>query len=102
VVVSAVGSLSKAELRMPEAKNVLTLEEPLEIISVVGTVSKHGLHLHFDVSDKKGQVYGGHLNYGSQIRTTVELVILAFDDVEYKREKDNETGFDELAVKPKG
>lgn len=100
VIVSCVGSLHPAVVRMPVVDKpvVRTYNEPLEIVSMTGTVSIHGHHIHLSFSDGKGNVYGGHLKEGCIVRTTVELVILAFDDAEYKRVKDDKTGYEELVV----
>ncbi len=100
VIVSCVGSLHPAVVRMPVVDKpvVRTYDEPLEIVSMTGTVSIHGHHIHLSFSDSKGNVYGGHLKEGCIVRTTVELVVLAFDDVSYRRLPDAKTGYDELVV----
>jgi uncharacterized protein len=98
VIVSAVGSLEPLRLRMAGAKIVREWPGEFEITSITGTVSKHGYHIHMTASDVEGKVYGGHLKEGCIVRTTVEFVILAFDDIEYKREKDPQTGFEELTL----
>lgn len=58
VVVSAVGSLSHAVLRMPVTdpahQDFHKYNEPLEIVSLIGTIaSDGGLHLHLSVSDRE-------------------------------------------------
>lgn len=98
VVLSAVGSLEEAVLRMPGAKDFLELHEPLEIVSVTGTISPDGVHVHISVSDDKGKTYGGHLSDGNIIRGTAEIVLLIFDTQTYSRKLDPETGFKELNV----
>jgi hypothetical protein len=35
------------------------------------------------------------------VRNTAEIVVIAFDDMEYVREPDPSTGYDELTVKKK-
>ncbi len=69
-----------------------------EIVSITGTVSIHGSHLHISISDEDGKTIGGHLNSGCKIYTTAEIVIAEFDDVVYKREFAEDFGYDELAV----
>ena len=56
-----------------------------EIVSVTGTVSIHGSHIHVSISDEDGKTIGGHLVSGCKIYTTVEIVLAVFDDVVYKR-----------------
>jgi uncharacterized protein len=98
VIFSAVGSLSKATVRMPVVDEpiIRTWNEHLEIISVSGAVSKNGNHIHLSFSDINGHVWGGHLKDGCIVRTTVELVIGVFEDTVYRREVDPATGYDEL------
>jgi uncharacterized protein len=98
VVLCAVGSLEPLRLRMAGAKIVREWPGEFEITSMMGTLSYHGQHIHMTASDVDGVVYGGHLKEGCIVRTTVEFVILAFDDIEYRRAKDLQTGFEELAL----
>jgi len=99
VILSLVGSLDKVSLRYAGRKDIdLLVVEDYEIVSVTGTLSINGCHIHISVSDDHGQTIGGHLAKGCRIRTTGELVVLAFEDVEYKRVLDKKTGFDELEI----
>lgn len=102
VLLSIVGSLKSAVLRMPQPESDVykTKEwsEPLEIVGSTATLSENGSHVHVSLSDKEGNVTGGHLQEGCIVRTTVEVVIGVFDDIEYKRVRDKETGFDELEI----
>jgi predicted DNA-binding protein with PD1-like motif len=97
-VLSGVGSLTHVTLRF--ANQVIHDEDVghFEIVSITGTVSIHGSHLHASVSDKEGKTIGGHLVEGCKIYTTAEIVILAFNDVVYKREYAEDSGYEELAV----
>lgn len=97
-LLSGVGSLTHATLRF--ANQEIHNEEigHFEIVSLTGTVSLHGSHLHLSVSDNQGRTVGGHLVPGCIIYTTAEIVILAFDDVVYKREFAQDSGYDELVV----
>lgn len=97
-VVCAVGSLSRAHMRLAGAAESMELLEELEVISLMGTVSASACHLHVSVANGSGQVFGGHLLEGCEVRTTVELIISSFDDLEFRRERDPDTGFDELVV----
>jgi hypothetical protein len=58
-VVSAVGSLSQAVLRYADAPEGTTLAGPLELMSLSGTLSRDGPHLHAMVADAQGQVRRG-------------------------------------------
>ena len=96
VVLSLVGSLSKASLRLADGKKVKSWDKPFEIVSGTGTVSVNGCHIHIAISDEDGNVFGGHLKEGCVVNTTAEIVLLVFPDTEYKRVFDEETGYDEL------
>lgn len=102
VLLSVVGSLQKAVLRMPQpSADVLKTkewEESLEIVGGTGTLSQNGSHIHISISDQEGNVFGGHLKEGCVLRTGAEIVIGVFNDIEYKRAKDEETGYDELVI----
>lgn len=97
-VVAAVGSLSRACLRFADAKAGTVLMGPFEIVSLSGTLSKHGMHLHISLSDKSGELVGGHLMEGCEIHTTCELVLLEQRQVRFRREKDPATGYLELKI----
>lgn len=103
VLLSVVGGLENVILRMAgsDADNQTVKEwnEKFEIVSGTGTISNAGCHIHVSVSDKDGKVIGGHLKDGCKVAYTAEIVIGIFDDVEYHREPDSETGFNELVVR---
>lgn len=100
-VVSLVGNLSNVILRMADGKTVKEWVGSYEIVSATGTISPEESHIHIAVSDQEGNVIGGHLKMGSIVGVTVELVLLAFDDVTYSREYEASTGYDMLVVKKK-
>ncbi len=79
-VLTCVGSLSFARLRMAGGKVLIEKEGPFEITSLAGTISNNGVHLHCSLSDSTGQVWGGHLSKGSIIRTTAEIVLGVLED----------------------
>jgi predicted DNA-binding protein with PD1-like motif len=104
-ILSCVGSLSAASLRMPgaagQAEVVATFAEPLEIVSLAGTLCPDGLHVHISLSRRDGACVGGHLVAGCIINTTAELVIGELDEVEFRRPLDPATGYNELSVQPR-
>lgn len=99
VVLSGVGNLQRAELRMSDATITKTYEGTYEIVSLIGTVNIGKSHLHISISDKDGNVYGGHLQFGSVVGITAEIVIGELDGLEFSRKYDKQTGYDELVVK---
>ncbi|HEX9600168.1 MAG TPA: PPC domain-containing DNA-binding protein [Mariniflexile sp.] len=98
IVLTCVGNLSKAVLRMADASIVKNYEGTFEIVSLVGTAEKGNSHLHISISDKDGHAFGGHLKNGSIIGITAEVVIGELDGLSFKREFDKNTGYDELII----
>lgn len=119
-IMAAVGSLEKASLRMANASRtdvaggsissssssssssneIRNWEERMEVVSLVGTLSSSGKHLHMSLSDKNGSVVGGHVVSG-KVFTTMEIVIGTIQGVGFKREMDAKTGYRELVVEKK-
>jgi len=98
-ILSAVGSLTHATLRLANRDHYSEYDGHFEIVSITGTVSVHGSHLHISISDGDGKTIGGHLVLGCKIYTTAEMVLAIFDDVVYKREFAEDSGYEELVVK---
>ena len=99
-VISAVGSLSLAQLRFAGASKASAIRGELEIVSLSGTLSPDGAHLHIAASGSSGGVIGGHLCAGSLVRTTTELVIGLLPEWRFRRELDPVTGHAELQISP--
>lgn len=98
-VLSAVGSLTHATLRLANREYYNEYDGHFEIVSITGTVSIHGSHIHVAISDGDGATVGGHLVSGCKVYTTAEIVLLELDDVVYKREMyENDSGYEELVV----
>lgn len=98
-VLSSVGSLTHATLRLANREYFTEYEGHFEIVSMTGTISTSGSHIHISISDGDGVTIGGHLVSGCKIYTTAEMVLAVFDDVVYKRELlENDSGYEELVV----
>ena len=98
-VLSAVGSLTHVALRLANRDYYSEYDGHFEIVSITGTVSIHGSHLHISISDEDGKTIGGHLVPGCKIYTTAEMVLGIFEDVVYKREYAEDSGYEELSVR---
>ncbi|HND85486.1 MAG TPA: DNA-binding protein [Pseudobdellovibrionaceae bacterium] len=98
-VVTCVGSLSQVKLRLAQANSETFMAGPFEILSLNGTLSKDGVHLHLGIADGEGRAFGGHLLDGCIVLTTVEIVIEDVKTITLAREFDPETGYRELVVK---
>lgn len=97
-VVAGIGSLSLAALRLADAAEPLRLHEPFEILSLSGSLSPDGAHLHISVADAAGGVRGGHVAPGCEVRTTVEVLVALLPDHTFGRLPDPRTGYRELAI----
>lgn len=97
-VVNGVGSLSVAQLRFAGAAEATAIFGDLEILSLAGTLSPDGAHLHIALADSTGAVLGGHLCAGSLVRTTAELVVGLLPEWQFRRELDPATGYAELRI----
>lgn len=100
-VSTCVGSLTDFSLRFANMPNPSNGQSHYEIISLVGTVSVNGSHLHLSISDSAGTTIGGHLMPGCKIYTTAEIVLLYSDKYDFIREKDGTTDWEELQIKEK-
>lgn len=99
-VLCAVGSLTHASLRLANRSSYTKYEGHFEIVSLTGTVSTFGSHLHISISDGEGATRGGHLASGCKIYTTAEIVLGVFPEQVYRRELCSQSGYEELAVYP--
>ena len=101
-VISGVGSLTKVSLRLAGCSEPTLFQGKHEIISLAGTLSKDGIHLHISVANSEGRIIGGHVLEGSAIFTTAEIIIAELSDLVFTREQCPMTGFLELNVQPRG
>ncbi len=103
-ILSCAGSLSHARLRMPGAigdpEVFTTFAEPMEIVSLTGSLGFDGLHVHISLARRDAACVGGHLAHGCIVHTTAELVIGELPEVEFRRPMDPVTGYNELSVQP--
>lgn len=96
-----VGSLTDYNIRFANQPDGSKDKGHFEIVSLIGTVSVNGLHVHISVSDSTGKTIGGHLLDSNLVYTTAEIVIQESDDLIFTREKDGSTPWQELQVKKK-
>ncbi len=101
-VVAGIGSLDGAVLRYAGESTESRIDGPLEILSLSGTLSASGVHLHMAVANAEGRVYGGHVGTGNGVRTTAEVLLVPLRDWVLAREPDAATGYKELVVRRRG
>jgi predicted DNA-binding protein with PD1-like motif len=97
-----IGSLANPRLRLAGRRDETQYRGSFEILTLCGTVTRQGAHLHVSISSESGQVVGGHVAYGNEVRTTVELLLTDSARWMLSRERDPDTGFLELVAKPSG
>ena len=98
-VLQGIGSLSTARIRFAGMSEPTELHGDLEILTLAGSLSPAGVHLHITVSDAQGRVTGGHVAPGCIVRTTAEILLALLPDHHFSRAPDAESGWDELVVR---
>lgn len=98
-IMTCVGSLTQWNIRFANQPGGAKDTGNFEIVSLVGTVSTNGSHLHLSISDSTGKTIGGHLLDENIIYTTAEIVIGEGKQLIFTREKDGSTPWEELQVK---
>ncbi|MEI7665311.1 MAG: PPC domain-containing DNA-binding protein [Synechococcaceae cyanobacterium ELA263] len=97
-LLSGIGSLSTAQLRLAGQEAITTYQGELEILTLAGSLCADGAHLHISVADRQGIVTGGHLGTGSLVRTTAELLVALLPQWSFSRELDASSGWRELVI----
>ena len=78
-VLGVVGNLNRAAFQCPGQPQPTVLEGDLEVITLNGTISPDGVHLHLSLSDGACQVWGGHLEPGTLVQKGVDLLVGVLD-----------------------
>ena len=97
-LVTCAGSLTTYNIRMANMENGSMGKGHFEIVGLTGTLSKNGSHMHISVSDSNGKTIGGHLLKGCIVYTTAEIILQSTTDLNFKREKDGTTAWEELQI----
>lgn len=98
-VASCAGSLTEYALRFANRTDATTGSGHFEIVSLSGTVSRHGSHLHLAVANETGRTIGGHLMDHNLVYTTAEIVLVESRDHVFTRAEDGTTPWKELQVR---
>ncbi|MDC8758375.1 PPC domain-containing DNA-binding protein [Janthinobacterium fluminis] len=99
-VLQGIGSLDVAQLRLAGAAAPTALRGDMEILTLAGSLSLDGAHLHMAVADAQGRVTGGHVAGGCIVRTTAEILLALLPGQRFSRLPDAGTGYAELFVAP--
>lgn len=97
-VATCVGSLASVSFRKGISRSMVSFEGPFEIVSMVGTLSKSGMHIHASVSDESFNVKGGHIVVGCPVQSTAEIVIVELEEHHLSRSIDDLSGYKELKI----
>ena len=100
-IVTCAGSLTTYKIRFANQETGSTGLGHFEIVSLGGTLSDNGSHIHISISDSTGKTIGGHLQEGCIVYTTAEIVIQSTDQMVFSRKKDGTTPWEELQVEEK-
>lgn len=97
-VLTCVGSLRRAVIRLADRDTPSAFAQKLEILTLSGTLGAEGHHLHIALADGDGRCIGGHLMPGCEVYTTAEIVLAVVPGKRFLRRQDPETGYRELVV----
>lgn len=97
-MITCAGSLTQYHLRFANQPEGSKANGHFEIVSLTGTLSANGSHLHMSVSDSTGRTIGGHLLDGNLVYTTAEVIIGASKELVFTREQDGTTEWNELQI----
>lgn len=100
-IATCVGSLTDYSIRFANQPEPGKGNGHFEIVSLTGTLSENGSHIHMSISDSTGKTIGGHLMEGCRVYTTAEIVIQSTGELVFRREKDGTTPWEELQIEDK-
>jgi hypothetical protein len=100
-VVSGIGSLAQARIRLAGADQPQRLVGDMELVTLAGSVTVDGSHLHAALATDQGNMIGGHVAFGCIVRTTAEVLLALLPEWRLSRTPDAVTGYDELVVSRK-
>ena len=99
-IVTVVGCVYRARIRLADGETIEEYDDRYEIVSLTGTISPDGSHMHISLADEDGRVIGGHMCIGCLVNTTAEVVLVSLDEeYRFSREYDDSTGYDELVIR---
>ena len=99
-VLGVVGNLTKVSFQCPGQAEPTVLEGDLEVLTLNGTFSPEGGHLHLRLSDGACQVWGGHLEPGTIVQKGVDLPIGVLEQREGRPARQTAAPRIEIAVLP--
>jgi uncharacterized protein len=98
-VLAGIGSLSQAMVRRAGIAQADGHREDLELLTLSGSLSAQGAHLHATLARADGSVFGGHVAPGCIVRTTAEVLVGLLPGWTLERAVDEATGYAELVAR---
>ncbi len=98
-IAACAGSLTQYNIRFADAPEGTKANGHFEIVSLSGTLSTNGCHIHIAVSDERGVTTGGHLLEECLVYTTAEIVLVQLNTFAFSREIDGSTPWKELQIR---
>lgn len=98
IIGACVGCCYEINFRLAGGDDFYHNEADYEIVSMTGTISEDGVHIHVSFSDREGNTVGGHLTEGCLVNTTAEVCIIEIGNYKLAREYDEDTGYKELVI----
>ena len=105
LITSGIGSMDICKLHtivgttLPPEERYFTLEGPVEVGSLQGSVAGGEPHIHVVVHDvAKDEIHVGHLEPGSRCLFRVELGVVVLNEVKTKRVTDPETNLVDIQM----
>ena len=97
-IITCAGSLTNYNIRFANASEGTKGSGHFEIVSLTGTLSQNGSHIHISISDSTGKTIGGHLLEGCKVYTTAEIILNESSKYLFTRKKDGSTPWEELHI----
>lgn len=97
-VACCVGCVDTLKIRLAGGITFFEDKNDYEIVSMSGTLSKDGVHIHASFSDVTGKTIGGHLSDGCIVNTTAEIILCELEEYVFTREYDENTGYKEIVM----
>lgn len=105
LITSGIGSFDICKIHiiehaeLPPKDKYITIEGPVEVSSLLGSVAGGEPHIHVTVKDVNGdRVYVGHLEAGSRCCYRVEMGLLILKDIRTRRVTNPETGLIDIEM----
>lgn len=99
IIGACVGCCYEINFRLAGGKDFFHKVDDYEIVSMTGTISEDGVHIHVSFADVNGNVVGGHLSDGCYVGSTAEIAIIELEEYKLTREFDESTGYKEIVIK---